>query len=263
MKIDSPPPGLNFRGLRCPDGHFQFNAKATSPTVEIFDAIGRDGVTANRVSAALRSIGQRPVTVEINSPGGDYFEAATIFNQLVAHPGKVTVRILGLAASSASLIAMAGDQIEIARNAQLMIHNAWVVVIGDRRELANANSWLTKIDTALAEIYAARSGQSVAEMATAMDQETFYTSAEAVEIGLVDTEINRDAVSPLGVRNAGPANKRAFEHVLRDAGFSRNAALKVAAAGWDALGGSPDGPDLSALAKRLDSNREELRRLVR
>ena len=82
-------------------------------TISILDVIGSDmfgeGVTARRISAALRSIGDQDVMVDINSPGGDFFEGVAIYNALRAHPRKVTVRILGLAASAASVIALDGD----------------------------------------------------------------------------------------------------------------------------------------------------------
>src|SRR5690606_18124282 len=93
----------------------QFAAIDGSDTITILDVIGYDwwtgeGVTAKRVSAALRAIGEKPVTVLINSPGGDFFEGVTIYNMLRAHPSKVTVQILGIAASAASVIAMAADE---------------------------------------------------------------------------------------------------------------------------------------------------------
>ncbi len=89
-------------------------------TISILDQIGEDwwtggGVTAKRVGAALRQIGKKDVVVTINSPGGDYFEGLAIYNQLREHPAKVTVKILGIAASAASVIAMAGDEVQIAR----------------------------------------------------------------------------------------------------------------------------------------------------
>ena len=88
-------------------------------TISVLDPIGADfwgdGVTAKRISAALRYVGDVPVTVNINSPGGDYFEGLAIYNLLREHKGAVTVNILGIAASAASVIAMAGDEVRIAR----------------------------------------------------------------------------------------------------------------------------------------------------
>ena len=95
---------------------------ASDNTISVLDVIGADyisgeGVTAKRIAAALRSIGNKDVIVNINSPGGDFFEGVAIYNLLREHPAKVTVQVLGLAASAASIIAMAGDEILIAKSA--------------------------------------------------------------------------------------------------------------------------------------------------
>ena len=110
-------------------------------SISIFDVVGRDywdeGVTAKRISGALRSMNGADVTVNINSPGGDMFEGLAIYNLLREYQGKVTVKVLGIAASAASIIAMAGDDIQIGRGAFLMIHNCWVVAMGNRHDLRN------------------------------------------------------------------------------------------------------------------------------
>src|SRR5690554_907877 len=113
--------------------------------ISIFDIIGEDwwtgeGFTAKRCSAALRSIGNADVRVQINSPGGDVFEGLAIYNLLRAHPAKVTVEIMGIAASAASIVAMAGDEIVMGLGTFVMVHNAWGVVVGNRHELAEASS---------------------------------------------------------------------------------------------------------------------------
>ncbi|BEN40789.1 hypothetical protein SMKC049_25810 [Serratia marcescens] len=107
-------------------------AASNDNSISVFDVIGQDywgeGVTAKRIAGALRSMNGADVTVNINSPGGDMFEGLAIYNLLREYQGKVTVKVLGLAASAASIIAMAGDEIQIGRGAFLMIHNCWVVV---------------------------------------------------------------------------------------------------------------------------------------
>lgn len=104
-------------------------------SISIYDSIGENwegtGVTAKRISAALRSIGDKDVVVNVNSPGGDFFEGVAIYNLLREHAGKVTVRVLGVAASAASVIAMAGDEILMGDGSFLMIHNAWAVAVGN------------------------------------------------------------------------------------------------------------------------------------
>ena len=159
-------------------------------TITMLDIIGDDGmgggVSAKRIAAALRTISNRDVTVQINSPGGDMFEGIAIYNLLRAHPAKVTVEVLGIAASAASIIAMAGDNIRMAPSSFLMLHNAWGVVIGNRHDMAEAATLFERFDGALADIYSARSGMARSEIATLLDAETFLTAEEAVAAGLAD-----------------------------------------------------------------------------
>lgn len=169
-------------------------------TITILDVIGDDpwgggGVTSKRIAAALRSIGANDVVVEINSPGGDFFEGVAIYNALRAHPHKVTVRILGLAASAASIIAMAGDEIEIGKAGFLMVHNAWVVAIGNRHDLKDAADTMEPFDDAMASLYAERSGADKAKAAEWMDSETWFNGEQAVDVGLATGFLPADAVS--------------------------------------------------------------------
>ncbi|WP_417701933.1 head maturation protease, ClpP-related [Pseudophaeobacter sp.] len=169
-------------------------------TISILDVIGEDywtggGVTSKRIGAALRSIGSQEVVVEINSPGGDFFEGVAIYNMLRAHPHKVTVRVLGLAASAASVIAMAGDEIQIGKAGFLMVHNAWVVALGNRHDLRDAAETMEPFDAAMAGLYADRSGVMKAKAAEWMDSETWFNGELAVEVGLADGFLPADAVT--------------------------------------------------------------------
>ncbi|WCM88840.1 head maturation protease, ClpP-related [Acidovorax sp. NCPPB 3576] len=165
--------------------------------ISIYDAIGESwdgtGVTSKRIGAALRSIGAgKDVTVNLNSPGGDFFEGVAIYNLLRQHDGKVTVRVMGLAASAASVIAMAGDEILMGDGAFLMVHNAWAVAVGNRHDMRDAADRLEPFDVSMASVYAARAGISVAEAAALMDKETWIGAAQAVEdgfaTGLIDSK---------------------------------------------------------------------------
>ena len=138
------------------------------------------GETVPRIASALREIGSKPVTLQINSPGGDAFEGVAAFNLLRAHPADVTVQILGLAASAASIIAMAGDQIEIARNASLMIHDASGIVVGNKTNMREFASILDQLDAALAGTYAARTGLPVNTIASWMGTEKWINAEAAV-----------------------------------------------------------------------------------
>jgi ATP-dependent Clp protease protease subunit len=149
-------------------------------TISVLDPIGVDfwtgeGVTAKRVSAILRNIGERDVVVNVNSPGGDLFEGMAIYNILREHKAKVTVKVLGLAASAASIIAMAGDEIQIARAGFLMVHNTWVMAMGNRNDLQEIADQLEPFDIAMADIYAARTGLDPKTIQKKMDAETGST----------------------------------------------------------------------------------------
>lgn len=174
-------------------------ANTDDNSISIFDVIGADywgdGVTASRIAGALRSLGGADVTVNINSPGGDMFEGLAIYNLLREYQGKVTVKVLGLAASAASVIAMAGDDIQIGRGAFLMIHNCWVIAMGNRHDLSQAASDMEPFDQAMADIYSARTGLSNQDIANMMDGETYIGGSDAVEKGFADRLLSADEIS--------------------------------------------------------------------
>lgn len=157
-------------------------------TVQILDVIGEnwtgDGITARSVAATLQRIGAKEVFVDINSPGGDFFDGIGIYNALRQHPAPVNVRVLGVAASAASVIAMAGDSVLIAESAFMMVHNASGLVVGNRHDLATIAEVLGKFDNAMAGIYATAANMTHAEAAAMMDAETWFTGHEAVKAEL-------------------------------------------------------------------------------
>jgi len=166
-------------------------------TISILDPIGLDpwtgdGVTAKRVSAALRTIGARDAVVNVNSPGGDMFEGLAIYNLLREHPGRVTVKVLGVAASAASFIAMAGDEIQIGRASFLMVHNAWIRTSGNRHALREVAATLETFDRATAGVYAARTGLPVDEVTTLLDAETWLAGEDAIAKGFADAYLEAD-----------------------------------------------------------------------
>ncbi len=167
--------------------------------VTMFDVIGEDywsggGVTAKRITSQLRAIGDRPVEVQINSPGGDMFEGIAIFNVLREHPQPVTVKVMGMAASAASIIAMAGDHIEIGAASFLMVHNCWVVAVGNRHDMAETAEWLAPFDQAMVDLYAMRTGQDAKAVAKWMDSETYMSGSQAIERGFADALLPADAM---------------------------------------------------------------------
>jgi ATP-dependent Clp protease, protease subunit len=155
----------------------------------LYDQIGPDWagmVSAPMVVRALKEAADRPVRVRINSPGGDVFEGQAIYNALLRHGPGVDVEIDSLAASAASLIAMAGKTIRIAENARVMIHRAWTMVAGNVADLLAAVDLLKGIDTTMADTYAARTKQTREQVQAWLDAETWMTAQEAVDRGFAD-----------------------------------------------------------------------------
>lgn len=205
--------------------------KAAERTISMFDVIGQDfwtgeGVTAKRVASALRGMGAGPVTVNINSPGGDMFEGLAIYNLLREHKGEVTVKVLGLAASAASVIAMAGDTVQVARAGFLMIHNAWVLAVGNRHDLREVADTMEPFDRAMADIYAARTGDEPKAMAKLMDAETWIGGSDAVDRGFADELLPSDEISK-GEAKASAAAVRRLEAALRASGLPKSEAMKL------------------------------------
>lgn len=168
------------------------SAQADSADVYIYEQIGEGwfgGLGAKAFVDQLNALGPvATLNVKINSPGGDVFEGNAIYNALKAHQAKVVVSIDSLAASAASMIAMAGDEITIAPTAMVMIHNARGIAAGeasDHRALADV---LDKVSAQMGVAYA-RSGKSADEIAAIMDAETWYTAQEAVDAGFCDSII--------------------------------------------------------------------------
>lgn len=168
--------------------------------ITMFDSIGEDywtggGVTAKKVQSQLRAIGDRDVEVHINSYGGDMFEGIAVYNVLREHPRNITVKVMGMAASAASIIAMAGDQIEIGAASFLMIHNCWVIAMGNRHDMAETAAWLAPFDGAMADVYSARSGGDRDEIVQWMDAETYMSGSTAVERGFANVLLSADTIT--------------------------------------------------------------------
>lgn len=124
--------------------------------------------------------------VFINSPGGDVVAGSLIYSMLKEHAGKITVRIDGLAASAASVVAMAGDRVEMAPTAYMMIHNAATVAYGNKADMQSAAEMLAEVDRGIRTAYALKTGKSERELAKLMDAETWMSAAKALEDGFID-----------------------------------------------------------------------------
>lgn len=145
-----------------------------------------DEVTPGLFRDELES-GSGDITVWINSPGGDCFAAAQIYNMLMEYKGNVKVKIDGIAASAASVIAMAGTTVEMSPVAMMMIHNPMTAAIGDSREMQKAIEMLGEVKESIINAYNLKSGMSRNKLSKLMDAETWMNAKKAVELGLADS----------------------------------------------------------------------------
>ena len=126
------------------------------------------------------------ITIWINSPGGDVFAAAQIYNMLKEYPGKVTVKIDGIAASAASVIAMAGSEVLMSPISTMMIHNPMTIAFGDTVEMEKAIAMLKEVKEAIINSYELKTKLSRAKISRLMDAETWFNAKKAVELGFAD-----------------------------------------------------------------------------
>ena len=157
----------------------------TSAEISIYDAIGSFDVNAKQFVDELKEINADTINLRINSPGGSVIDGNAMFNALQRHPAKVITHIDGLAASMASVIAMAGDEVHMADNALLMIHNPWTFSMGDADELRADADLLDKMSASILSSYG-RSQYEADEIKNLMDEETWFTAQEAFDAGFVD-----------------------------------------------------------------------------
>jgi ATP-dependent protease ClpP protease subunit len=176
-----------------------FNAATNGKTLEmmLYDVIGEtydgSGVTAKDVKAQLDSASSYDsILMRINSPGGDAFEGVAIHNLLRATNKPVHTIVDGLAASAASIVTMAGDQITMASNAVLMIHNAWAMCIGNSGELRKQADVLDTVDKAIAQTFVDRTSQSMDKVTKMMADETWMNASDAKEMGFCTDIANSD-----------------------------------------------------------------------
>lgn len=200
IRLDAKPAGLKFHPPASAIARFDKSIRSAAPKadgeIEILGEIGDSGwggecTTAKMVKDQLKAI-KGPVLVTINSPGGDAFEGIAIYNLLREHAGKVTVNVLGLAASAASIIAMAGDTVKMGEGAFLMIHSSHGIVVGNQADMREFADLLDRIDREVASLYAARTGKSQPSILELMQKETWLTAAEAVKSGFADVAVADD-----------------------------------------------------------------------
>lgn len=168
---------------------------STTADVYVYDVIGGwFGMTADDFVRDVASLDVDQLVLHLNSPGGDASEGVAIANVLRAHRARVVVRVDGLAASAASVIAMAGDEVVMGIGSQLMVHDAWGYAQGNAAEMAQAQRMLDSTSDALASTYAAKTGGTAAAWREVMKAEAWYSAEEAVAAGLADRVAAADEV---------------------------------------------------------------------
>jgi ATP-dependent Clp endopeptidase proteolytic subunit ClpP len=169
-------------------------------TIQIFDQIGEDwfggnGLSGKQFSDVLAEVGNGPLLVEINSPGGNVWDGLSIYNQLRGRKAPVTTRVVGIAASIASIIALAGDKVEMADAALMMIHDPSGMASGTSEDMRKMADALDQHAEVLVGVYAKKTGKSPESIRAAMKAETWFTTAEAIQFGLVDKPIKQLAMA--------------------------------------------------------------------
>jgi ATP-dependent Clp endopeptidase proteolytic subunit ClpP len=169
-------------------------------TIQIFDQIGEDwfgggGLSGKQFSDVLNEVGNGPLLVEINSPGGNVWDGLSIYNQLRGRRAPVTTRVVGIAASIASIIALAGDKVEMADAALIMIHDPSGMASGTSEDMRKMADALDQHAEVLVGVYAKKTGRSPESIRAAMKAETWFTTPEAIAFGLVDKPIKQLAMA--------------------------------------------------------------------
>ncbi|MCJ7564809.1 MAG: Clp protease ClpP [Candidatus Aminicenantes bacterium] len=236
---------------------YEIKNKADKAEIWIYEYIGEDfwtggGVTAKNFQKELAEIKASQIDLHINSPGGEVFDGITIYNLLKQHPAKITTYIDGLAASIASVIALAGDTVIMAENALFMIHNPTGMAMGTANDMRSLADVLDKIASTMIGTYTAKTGKSESDVKALLDAESWMTADEAKEFGFVD-EIGEEmdlaacakfvpAMAKAGFKriprtlnaNRTLPGERELERILRDAGCSLKEAKAILAKGYDA-----------------------------
>ena len=232
---------------------YRIIAKADEAEISIFGDIGgwwgeTDVASFKTDWDAIKN--KKSITVLVNSPGGDVFDGIAIYNIIASEREKVDVEVIGLAASAASIVALAGATLAMDDGSHFMIHNASGVVWGTGDDMRDMADTLDKISASLIDIYEANSDLSRKEIQAAMDAETWYSADEAVEAGFATATVGNGEIAARFdlaryryahvpsemLENAEPEtfpdSIRDFETFLREAGASRTDAKRIAAHGF-------------------------------
>lgn len=176
---------------------FKAETKDDKTELTIYGTIGEswwgESTSAADVKRVLKNSKAKEIIINLNSGGGDAFDGIAIYNQLKKHDAKVIVNIDGYAASAASIIAMAADEIYMGTGTMLMIHEAWTFAMGSKKDLKSTVNALEGLDESMADIYMTRFKGEREEIETFISNETWFTASEAIAVGLADEQVEIDA----------------------------------------------------------------------
>lgn len=230
---------INNRSLFKPKARgYKIENKTNESTIYLYDEISYFGVSAEQFNKDFNAIKSSTIHIRINSPGGSVFDGTAIYNAIKQHKSHTIGHIDGLAASIASVIALAADEVRMAENAFLMIHEPFSIVIGTAQDMRDEADLLSKVAGTIAKTYANKTGKEEAEIKDIMAAETWMTAQEAIDNGFIDKiEETKDEKSdksqsimfdlsayanvPDALKDRKEAHSaRDIEHILRDAGVS-------------------------------------------
>ena len=239
---------------------YRVENKTNEATVYIYDEIGWFGITAEKFIKDLNALDTKTINIRLNTPGGSVFDGTAIFNAIKQHKSKTVTYIDGLAASIGSIIALASDEVRMAKNAFFMLHEPWSIVIGNSETMREEAELLDKVGGVIAQTYIDKTGKDEKEIKELMSKETWLTAEEAKEMGFIDVvedssedekarailfdlsvfanvpdELKEDRIVPL--------TKRDLERILRDGGVSDKLAKTILAKGFEDTQRDVDEPE--------------------
>lgn len=232
-----------------PRGDYRVENKTDEATIYLYDEIGWFGIKSEQFIKDLNALTAKTVHIRVNSPGGDVFDGTAIFNAIKQHKARTVVHIDGLAASIASVIALAGSEVLMSENAFLMIHDPWSIVIGNADAMRDEAELLDKVGGTIAKVYMDKSGKRAEEINELMASETWMTGQEAMDMGFIDgldkkaeeKDSKAKALFDLSVFANVPdqlrekkhvPTERDIERILRDAGCPIKMAKAILAGGY-------------------------------
>lgn len=167
---------------------FKIKAEADEATVYVYDVIGGwfGGIDAETFAREIAAITAKTIHLHVNSPGGDVFDARAMMAALAAHPAEIIGHVDGIAASAATSLLMACDRVSMVRGGRFMIHEAWTLAMGNKRDMRATADLLEGMDQEIVADYKRKTKKAEADIVTWMEGETWFTADQALENGFID-----------------------------------------------------------------------------